>query len=77
MTQHTCQSHANMNPTGMQMNPLPHHSTSNHIKTQNTNPTVLNVNPKIKHDYCQMFMTQSNDCDTSHEKYFHARRPNY
>ena len=65
MTQHTCQSNANMNPMGTQKNPLPHHATSNGIKTQNVNPMVCNANPKNKYDYHQMFVSQSNDHDTS------------
>ena len=45
MTQCTCQSHANVNPMGMEKNPLPHIAMSNHIKTQNMNPTVHHANP--------------------------------
>ena len=50
MTQHGHESHANVNHMGTQKNPLPSHTTSNCIKTQNENPTVLNTNPKNEHD---------------------------
>ena len=65
MTQHGCESHGNMNPMGMQKNPLPHHAMSNHIKTQNENPTVLNANSENKHNCCETLTSQSNGHDTS------------
>ena len=46
MTQHTCQSHGNVNHMRMQKNPLPHHTMSNHIKTQTMNPKNHDMNPK-------------------------------
>ena len=40
MTQYTHESCANMNHMGMLKNPLRHHATSNHIKTQNASPKI-------------------------------------
>ena len=37
MTQYTHESHVNVNHVTTELNPLPHHATSNHIKTQNAN----------------------------------------
>ena len=48
MTQHTHQSHGNLNHMRMQKNPLPHHTMSNHIKTQTMNPKNHDMNPKNK-----------------------------
>ena len=53
------------------MNASPKHKCKPETQMQ-----TLNANPKNKCDYCQTFVSQPNDCNTTHETYFHAHRPN-
>ena len=47
MTQYTRESRETVNHMGMYKNPLPHHTMSNRIKTQNVNPKIMTQTLKM------------------------------